>query len=151
MRVYGGLVHDLDAEGAHYSSSLSEVDLSDPEDVKITIADSGGAVLVHLGNTQFLERYKIYLAHVEEWRQRFNKLESVDLRYDRQVIVNPETTGHHERTDSSNATKPQTQASPAPRSSHPSQKTREGGPPNSALKPVAPAHVARSLHDKRHR
>jgi cell division protein FtsQ len=142
MKLYGELVHDLDSEGAHYSSSLSEVDLSDPEDVKITVADSEGAVLVHLGNTQFLERYKLYLAHVEEWRQKYNKLESVDLRYDRQVIVNPESTGNRDRTDSSNATKPQTQASPAPRNN--ASKTN-------ALKPVAPTHVARSTHNKRHR
>jgi cell division protein FtsQ len=153
MKLYGELMHDLDSEGAHYSSSLSEVDLSDPEDVKITVADSEGAVLVHLGNTQFLERYKLYLAHVEEWRQKYNKLESVDLRYDRQVIVNPESTGNRERTDSSNATKPQTQApaeNRAPSGPHPSQKTREGGPPNNASKPAAPTHVARNAHNKRH-
>jgi cell division protein FtsQ len=136
MKLYGELVHDLDSEGAHYSSSLSEVDVSDPEDVKITVADSEGAVLVHLGNTQFLERYKLYLAHVEEWRQKYNRLESVDLRYDRQVIVNPESTGNRERTDSSNATKPQIQAPPAPR--------------NNAIKPAAPTHVARNTHNKRH-
>jgi cell division protein FtsQ len=139
MKLYGQLVHDLDSEGAHYSSSLSEVDLSDPEDVKITVADSAGAVLVHLGNTQFLERYKLYLAHVEEWRQKFNKVESVDLRYDRQVIVNPETTGGRERTDSTNAGKPQTQAPPENRA-----------PRNNGSKPAAPTHVARNTHSKRH-
>jgi cell division protein FtsQ len=139
MKLYGELVHDLDSEGAHYSSSLSEVDLSDPEDVKITIADSEGAVLVHLGNTQFLERYKLYLAHVEEWRQKFNKLESVDLRYDRQVIVNPESTGNRERTDSGNASRPQTQAPP-----------ENPAPRNNASKPAAPTHVARNTHSKRH-
>jgi cell division protein FtsQ len=30
------------------------------------------------------------VSHVREWRQQFDKLESVDLRYDRQIIVNPE-------------------------------------------------------------
>ena len=32
-------------------------------------------------------------AHVREWRQQFDKLESVDLRYDRQIIVNPDLQG----------------------------------------------------------
>ena len=91
MKIYSRLLRELDAEGAHYSKDMSEVDLSDPEDVKATTSDSAGAVLIHLGNEQFLERYKVYMAHVQEWRQQFHKLESVDLRYDRQIIVNPDS------------------------------------------------------------
>src|SRR6202023_2766851 len=90
MKIYLRLIDDLDASGAHYSNDLSEVDLSDPEDVKVTISDTSGAVLVHLGNDQYLERFKIYLSHVAEWRQQFQRLESVDLRYDGQIIVNPD-------------------------------------------------------------
>jgi len=90
MKIYSRLTSELDAGGAHYSNDLSEVDLGDPDDVKITVGDAAGAVLVHLGSDQFLERYKIYLSHVGEWRQQFQKLESVDLRYDGQIIVNPE-------------------------------------------------------------
>ncbi len=48
---------------------------------------------MHLGSSNYLERYKIYVAHVQEWRQQFDKLESVDLRYDRQIIVNPDLQG----------------------------------------------------------
>jgi cell division protein FtsQ len=50
-------------------------------------------VLVHLGSSNYLERYKVYVSHVREWRQQFDKLESVDLRYDRQIIVNPDLQG----------------------------------------------------------
>ena len=96
MKIYMNLMQQLDSAGTRYSNDISEVDLSDPEDAKITVADSQGAVLVHLGTSEpgemsFLERYKIYLAHAQEWRAQFNKLESVDLRYDRQVIVNPDS------------------------------------------------------------
>ena len=91
MKIYNALVRELDSEGGNYSSGLSEVDLSDADDVKVTVADPVGAVLVHLGSGNFLARYKVYLAHVQEWRQQFQKLESVDLRYDKQVIVNPDT------------------------------------------------------------
>jgi cell division protein FtsQ len=90
MKIYGDLVRDLDAGGAHYSQDLSEVDLSDPEDVKVTANDPNGEVLIHLGSSNFLDRFKVYVAHVQEWRQQFQKLRSVDLRYDRQVIVNPD-------------------------------------------------------------
>lgn len=91
MKIYDALVRDLDSEGAHYSQDISEVDLSDPEDVKITAANGGEEVLVHLGSSNFLHRYKIFVAHVQEWRQQFQRLDSVDLRYDRQVIVNPDS------------------------------------------------------------
>jgi hypothetical protein len=33
------------------------------------------------------------LSHVGEWRQQFHKLESVDLRYDGQIVVNPDASG----------------------------------------------------------
>jgi len=90
MKIYNDVVNQLDAGGAHYSQELSEVDLSDPEDVKVLASDPQGEVLVHLGSSNYLERYKVYVSHVREWRQQFDKLESVDLRYDRQIIVNPE-------------------------------------------------------------
>ncbi len=93
MKIYGEVVHQLDSEGAHYSQELSEVDLSDPEDVKVLTNDPDGEVLVHLGSSNYLDRYKIYVAHLREWRQQFPKLESVDLRYDRQIIVNPDLRG----------------------------------------------------------
>jgi len=93
MRIYNDLVSQLDAGGAHYSQELSEVDLSDPDDVKVLANDPTGAVLVHLGSSNYLDRYKIYKSHLQEWRQQFDKLESVDLRYDRQIIVNPDLRG----------------------------------------------------------
>jgi len=90
MKIYNDLIHQLDSSGAHYSQDLSEVDLSDADDVKVSMGDPAGTVLVHLGSSNFLDRYHIYVTHVREWRQQFAKLESVDLRYDRQIIVNPD-------------------------------------------------------------
>jgi cell division protein FtsQ len=93
MKIYLALIQDLDSGGAHYSQELSEVDLADPDDVKVLTGDSAGAILIHLGSANYLDRYKIYMAHVGEWRQQFEKLESVDLRYERQIIVNPDLRG----------------------------------------------------------
>ena len=93
MKIYRELVSQLDAGGARYSQDLSEVDLSDPDDVKVLANNREGEVLVHLGSGDYLARYKIYVSHVQEWRQQFQKLESVDLRYDRQIIVNPDLLG----------------------------------------------------------
>jgi cell division protein FtsQ len=93
MKNYNALVRDLDSGGAHYSQELSEVDVSDPDDVKVLAADANGEVLVHLGVGNYLQRYKTYVTHVQQWRQQFDKLESVDLRYDGQIIVNPDLQG----------------------------------------------------------
>lgn len=108
MKIFGDLVRDLDSGGAHYSQDLSEVDLSDPEDVKVTINDPNGEVLIHLGSSNYLDRFKIYVAHVQEWRQQFQKLRSVDLRYERQVIVNPD-----EEKPAAPAPRPKATAKPA--------------------------------------
>src|SRR5271157_4510681 len=90
MKKYMQLMKELDAGGARYSGDLSDIDLSDPDDVKATVTDPHGAVLAHLGSSNFLERFKIYVTHVQEWRAQFQKLQSVDLRYEHQVIVNPD-------------------------------------------------------------
>jgi|HubBroStandDraft_4_1064222.scaffolds.fasta_scaffold05523_5 cell division protein FtsQ len=91
MKTYEEMVRDLDSGGARYSQDLSEVDLTDLEDVKVRVNDPAGDVLVHLGSSDYLRRYKIYVSHAQGWRHQFQKLESVDLRYDNQIIVNPET------------------------------------------------------------
>jgi len=93
MKIYNRLVSELDSGGGNYSKDLSELDLSDPEDVKVLANDPEGEVLVHLGSSDYLDRFKIYVAHLREWRQQFQKLESVDLRYERQIIVNPDLHG----------------------------------------------------------
>jgi cell division protein FtsQ len=90
MKTYRELIADLDSGGARYSQDLSEVDLSDLEDVRVRVNDPAGDVLLHLGSSDYLKRYRIYVSHEREWRQQFQKLESVNLRYDNQVIVNPD-------------------------------------------------------------
>jgi cell division protein FtsQ len=93
MRAYNELVQELDSGGARYSQDLSEVDLTDLENLKVRVNDPAGDVLVQLGSSDFLKRYKTYVSHVRDWRQQFQKLESVNLRYDNQVIVNPDMEG----------------------------------------------------------
>src|ERR1700751_4145619 len=93
MKAYAQLIRELDSGGARYSQDLSEVDLSDLDNLKVRVNDPAGDVLVQLGSSDFLKRYKIYVGHAQEWRQQFQKLDSVNLRYDNQVIVNPDLEG----------------------------------------------------------
>jgi cell division protein FtsQ len=93
MKIYNDLIRQLDSDGSRYSQALSEVDITDADDVKVQANDAAGAVLVHLGSTDYLNRYRTYVTHIQNWRQQFEKLESVDLRYDKQIIVNPDMEG----------------------------------------------------------
>jgi cell division protein FtsQ len=88
MRIYMGFMAALDATGENLSHRLSEVDLSNPEDVKALIPDSSGAdILVHFGEDKFLERYHQYQQHLAEWRTQYPHLASVDMRYEQQVVL----------------------------------------------------------------
>lgn len=113
MKIYSRLIHELDSGGTQYSRDLSDIDLSDPDDVKATVADPHGAVLVHLGASDFLERFRVYVTHVQEWRAQFPVLKSVDLRYQHQVIVNPDEVRHAAGGASTSGGQPET-ARPAP-------------------------------------
>jgi cell division protein FtsQ len=98
MKIYNRLVSELSpadgdetsSKSPNYVKQLSEVDLSDPEDVKVTANDPGGTMVVHLGAQDFLPRYKLYVSHIAEWRQQYQNVQSVDLRYEGQVVVNPD-------------------------------------------------------------
>ena len=97
MKIYLEFVSALDAGGQNISHRLSEVDVSNPEDVKAILPDpapsvtssaSGTAdILVHFGDGKYLERYRQYEQHLAEWRAQYPKLASVDLRYERQVVL----------------------------------------------------------------
>jgi cell division protein FtsQ len=124
MKIYNRLVSELGAAngeseasssgpngGTNYVKQLSEVDLSDPENVKVTANDPGGTMVVHLGAQDFLPRYKLYVTHIAEWRQQFQNVQSVDLRYEGQVVVNPDKTASEKtsplmNTDSTDRKKP---------------------------------------------
>ncbi len=87
MRIFGGFTRDLDSSGAAVSHKLSEVDLSNPEDVKALIPDNGSDILVHFGDADYLKRYQAYESHLGAWKAQYPKLASVDMRYERQVVL----------------------------------------------------------------
>jgi cell division protein FtsQ len=78
---------------------ISEVDLSDATDVRATLTGlgAGGAaagyaspILVHFGDSDFANRYHLLAENVDQWRASAGRVDSVDLRFARQVVVNPE-------------------------------------------------------------
>jgi cell division protein FtsQ len=87
MKIFGRFTSELDGSGEKISQELSEVDLSDPEDVKALIPDHSAEVLVHFGDEDFLNRYRRFKEHLAEWRTVYPRLSSVDMRYERQVVL----------------------------------------------------------------
>ncbi len=87
MRLYQKFMNEIDSSGEKLSKNLSEIDLSDPEDVQGLVSSGGSDILLHFGQDNFLERWHEYQAHLAEWKQQYPRLASVDLRYDRQVVL----------------------------------------------------------------
>lgn len=87
MHIYQRFLTELDSTGEHFSAQLSEIDLSDPEDVRATVPASGSDLLLHFGQEDFLNRWRNYQAHIAQWRQQYPHLASVDLRYEHEVVL----------------------------------------------------------------
>jgi cell division protein FtsQ len=86
MEVYQRLLPELDASGQKLSAQISDIDLSDPADARVTLEDDPGTLL-HFGQEKFLERYQRYKAGIGEWRQQHPDLLAVDLRYDTIAVL----------------------------------------------------------------
>ena len=101
MSLYSEMMTDVDRTRPGTADHVSEVDLSDAEDVRVTLAglnqmsianfDDDTPVLVHFGSKDFDSKYKILLENLGQWRIAAGRVESVDLRFSRQVVVNPES------------------------------------------------------------
>ncbi len=87
MQLYQRFLQDVDSGGEKVSARLSEIDLSDPEDVKATVPSSGTDLLLYFGQEDFLARWQNYEAHIAQWRAQYPNLASVDLRYEREVVL----------------------------------------------------------------
>ncbi|HTU49169.1 MAG TPA: FtsQ-type POTRA domain-containing protein [Acidobacteriaceae bacterium] len=87
IAMYLQFIHALDAQGGRISSTLSQVDLSDPEDVRAIFLGAVRQPLVHFGDSDYLARYLAYQAHLREWLQQYPALRSVDMRYGKQVVL----------------------------------------------------------------
>ena len=85
MKLYGRFTSDLDSGADKVSKKLSEVDLSDPKDVKALIG--GESVLVHFGEEHFLARYQRFEENLAEWKTKYPKLASADMQYPEQVVL----------------------------------------------------------------
>jgi cell division protein FtsQ len=85
MAVYQRFIAELDQNHQHLTDQVSEIDVSDPEDLRATMPEQGSDILAHFGEDQFLQRLQVYKSHIAEWRGRYPRLIGVDLRYNGEV------------------------------------------------------------------
>ena len=88
IAIYLRFVNALDAQGGRISSTLSQVDVSDPEDVRAIFLGQTRQPLVHFGQSDYLARYQAYRSNLTAWLQEYPALRSVDMRYGKQVVLN---------------------------------------------------------------
>ena len=106
MQLFAGFSQQAEEARAGAMQQVSEVDLSDANDLTARVTglqpadsanESWGAsvqpVVVHFGDTDFEAKFRTLLDDIGEWRAAAGRVESVDLRFSREAIVNPDTTG----------------------------------------------------------
>ncbi|MDR3791899.1 MAG: FtsQ-type POTRA domain-containing protein [Terracidiphilus sp.] len=129
MSVYMRMMAELDGNGQRNSEQISEVDLSNADDARVKMADQGGDIVAHLGEDRFLERYQRYMKHIGEWRQQYPRLIGVDLRYDRQAVLQMAPAGAPMPGENgSQPGAPQMQNASAPTATMPAAAATQGKP-----------------------
>lgn len=86
IALYRELMKALDENSAGLSRDVSEIHLQDAGSVSVVLNED--TVLVHLGNERFQERFRRYLAMSREIKRKYPLLDSVDLRFENQVLIN---------------------------------------------------------------
>jgi cell division protein FtsQ len=90
LDLYQEFMRDVDVEVGRSGWMVSEVDLRDAEDLKALMVQGRETLQVHFGHGDFLGRFRNFLAWLPELHKSSARLESVDLRYRNQIVVNPE-------------------------------------------------------------
>jgi cell division protein FtsQ len=97
MQMFAGFMHSIESARSGASEQVSEVDLADAHDLHASLTGFGSAVagngtdtpiLVHFGDTDFEGKYQTLVENIAQWRATAGPIESVDLRFSREAVVN---------------------------------------------------------------
>jgi len=97
MQTYEEFIKDIDLVRAGSSDRVSEIDLSNPKDLRVVMtglasANDPQAVTIHFGSGEFTGKYKMLVDNFSQWQANAGRVQSIDLQYSRQVVVNPDTS-----------------------------------------------------------
>jgi cell division protein FtsQ len=97
MQSYQEFLRDVDLVRPGSSDRVSEVDLSNPKDVRVVMtglasAADSQAVTIHFGNSDFTGKYRMLVENFAQWQANAGRVQSIDLQYSRQVVVNSDSS-----------------------------------------------------------
>jgi len=97
MQTYEEFMKDVDLVRSGSSDRVSEVDLSSPKDLRVVMtglanANDSQAVTIHFGSSEFTGKYKMLVDNFSQWQANAGHVQSIDLQYSRQVVVNPDSS-----------------------------------------------------------
>jgi len=97
MQTYDEFMKDIELVRGGSSDRVSEVDLSTPKDLRVVMtglasATDSQAVAIHFGSAEFTGKYKMLVDNFSQWQANAGHVQSIDLQYSRQVVVNPDTS-----------------------------------------------------------
>jgi cell division protein FtsQ len=104
MQLFSGFTQQVESVRPDSVDRISEVDLSDDHDLRATLTGFESAVaaatpdsqplrvdapvLVHFGDSDFAGKYQTLVQDFSDWRAEAGAIESVDLRFSREAVVN---------------------------------------------------------------
>jgi cell division protein FtsQ len=97
MNLYVQFMKEIERAQPGAADHVSEADISEASDLRATLTGMGTAagsaspILVHFGDSDFGNRYHLLAENIDQWRASAGSVDSVDLRFARQVVVNPES------------------------------------------------------------
>jgi len=98
MRTYQEFIRDSDLVRSGSSDFVSEIDLANAHDLRVVMAGLPGlnvpqAITLHLGSAEFTAKYRMLVENFAQWQSNAGCVQSVDLQYARQVVLNPDSNG----------------------------------------------------------
>src|SRR5271155_4145196 len=159
MQMFAGFSQQVEAARGGAMDQVSEVDLTEAKDLRATISGlqvvntSGGAaandgwgntdapIVVHFGDSDFQSKYLTVLNDIGQWRAAAGRVESVDLRFNGEAVVNPDRSLLALKKDPP----PITTAAPQVAAPHPAAPVNPAAPMKSTApaKPTAPAKAVK--------
>jgi cell division protein FtsQ len=97
MQVYQEFVKNIDLVKPGSAERVSEADLGNPRDLCAVLTGFGSdgnapAITVHFGQGDFTGKYRTLVDNFTQWQANAGPVHAIDLRYSRQVVVNPDTS-----------------------------------------------------------
>jgi cell division protein FtsQ len=158
MQMFAGFSQQVESARGGAMDQVSEVDLTEAKDLRATISglqvanSSGGAsandgwgntdapIVVDFGDSDFQSKYLTVLNDIGQWRAAAGRVESVDLRFNGEAVVNPDRTILALKKDPP----PITDAAPKVVAPHAIAPTQPAAHPAAPLKSAAPPKAAKT-------